>query len=977
MKKRVSLLLMLLLALALVFALGSCGDHEHTEGEPQKENEFAGNCKQVASYDEVIRCTDCGEEISRKTVFLENLGTHVWSDATYENNDTVNCAEGGIREKVKTCTVEGCGAVTREIVELPKAEHSLKTKTVYNVPQNVCENASSVRKQTIEYCENCSYEKVVKTENEAKTSGYHSRTKDSNGNWKEDNVCKYCSYVKSSTTAGIVYVLNEDGASYTLTEVEEGTKVATLRVGYYKGLPVTHIAAKAFKGSSVQFVTIGSTVKYIGEDAFDGCSIANVNIYDIKAWCEIEFANDAANPASVSAAFTVNGKKLGGVLTLPSNVKSVSGYAFANAPIYSVHISNNLTEIESNAFYNCALLKNVHVEGESRKSFAKNAFANCQQITNVFAESLNGWLNVSFEDLTANPVTMASNFYVAGKTLGTALEIPDGITGINAYAFATLGIESVKIPASVEVIGDGAFANCQALVSVEFAENSALKFINKEAFLNCVKLAAVSLPAGVEAIGESAFANCASITELKLGASLKEIGNYAFLGCANVVTLTFGDNLDTIGEKAFSGLSKVSELKIPDSVDVIGLGAFEGFDSLVKITLPFVGNAYGSDENTNFGYIFGATEVVLKDKDGNETVIPAHDSNRTFVPVLLKEVVITRETKICASAFSGCEGVMSITIPDTVNEIGSGAFEGCTSLSAVHFPSLEKWCKISFENYSANPLSVAGNLYINNALLEALTIPAEINKVNPYAFYGANIKSLNIGKDVIVVGNDAFADCAMLETVVIALDKLVSVGARAFNGCEAIETVTVNSVDRWCAVSFADAFANPLYYADALMVNGNLVTEISISSIVVNKYAFVGFKALTKVSFANVMYVGESAFAGCTGLSEVNFGISANILVADNAFKNCSALSAISLEKVKSIGDYAFAGCSAITEVVTNAEAIGNSAFQGCAALTSVKGEALKSIGVSAFSGCSKLESATYPESATVGAYAFEGCPLN
>ena len=975
MKKRVSLLLMLLLAIALAFALSSCGDHEHTEGDPQKENEFAGNCQQVASYDEVIYCTDCHEEVSRKTVFLENLGTHVWSEVVYENVDAVNCATGGVCDAVKTCTVEGCGAVSKEIAELSKSEHSLKTKIVYGVNQSICENLTTVRKQTVEYCENCSYEKVLKTENESKAAGYHSRTKDNSGNWKEDNVCKYCSYVKGSTS-NLVYSLNKDKASYTLMGIEDGAKVSTLRVGYYKGLPVTHIAAKAFKGSSVQFVTIGSNVKYIGEDAFDGCSIANVIIYDLKAWCNIEFVNDASNPASVSKMFTINGKTLSGVLTLPSDVTSVSGYAFANAPIYSVHISSSVTEIKANAFYNCALLKNVHVEGESVKTFAKNAFASCQKITNVFAESLSGWLNVSFEDLSANPITVASNFFIAGTPLGKTLEIPAGTDKINSYAFATLGIESVKIPASVGSIGAGAFADCQALASVEFAENSTLNTIGKESFVNCAKLAALSIPASVEAIDESAFANCTSITELKFGASLKTIGPKAFYGCVNVTVLTFGDKLNTIGEQAFFGCAKVKEVKLPDSVNTIGLGAFEGFDSLVKITVPFVGNAYGSDENTNFGYIFGAAAVVIKDKDGNDIVIPAHDSNRTYVPTPLKEVIITRAEVIDAAAFAGCEGIMSVTIPETVKKMGDGAFEGCTSLFAVYFPSLVNWCKIDFADYSANPLSVAGNLYINNVLLEALTIPAEISNVKAYAFYGANIKSLNVGKDVVTVGNDAFAHCAVLQNVVIELDNLTTVGARAFNGCEAIESVTVNSVDKWCAVSFADAFANPLYYADALKVNGNTVTELSVSSASVNKYAFAGFEALTKISFANVTNIGENAFAGCTGLVEVNFGISANITIADNAFKGCNALAKISLEKVKSIGDYAFAGCSAITEVVTNAEAIGNSAFADCTALVSVKGEAIKTIGVSAFAGCSKLATAIYPEAATVGAYAFQGCPL-
>ena len=463
---------------------------------------------------------------------------------------------------------------------------------------------------------------------------------------------------------------------------------------------------------------------------------------------------------------------------------------------------------------------------------------------------------------------------------------------------------------------------------------------------------------------------------MKLGSALKEIGDKAFAGCLNVATITFGESLVKVGEKAFLDCEKITEVKLPDSVTSIGLSAFEGCDSIVKITIPFVGNTYDSNENTNFGYIFGACDVVTKDADGNEIVIPAADNNRVYVPLLLKEVIITRAKEISASAFSGCEGIMTITLPATVTKIGAHAFEGCTSISAVYFPNLARWCEIDFGNYSANPLSVAGNLYINNVLVEALTIPAEILNVKSYSFYGANIKSLNIGKDVKSIGNDAFAACDMLTSVVIALDNLSSVGARAFNGCDAIETVTVNSIDKWCAISLADAFANPLYYADALVVGTQKVTELSISSEMVLKYAFAGFEALTKVTFANIKHIGDSAFAGCVGLSKVNFGASAEVKIANNAFKGCEALAEISLEKVKNIGDYAFAGCSAITNVVTAAENIGNSAFKDCTKLASVKAESVKTIGVCAFAGCSALKSATYPDTATVGDYAFQGCPL-
>ena len=79
------------------------------------------------------------------------------------------------------------------------------------------------------------------------------------------------------------------------------------------------------------------------------------------------------------------------------------------------------------------------------------------------------------------------------------------------------------------------------------------------------------------------------------------------------------------------------------------------------------------------------------------------------------------------------------------------------------------WCNIVFGNSSANPLSYAKKLYLNDELVTELVIPDGITAINNYAFYYlTSITSVTIPDSVTTIGSDAFYNCSNLKTVYYA-----------------------------------------------------------------------------------------------------------------------------------------------------------------------------------------------------------------
>ena len=280
----------------------------------------------------------------------------------------------------------------------------------------------------------------------------------------------------------------------------------------------------------------------------------------------------------------------------------------------------------------------------------------------------------------------------------TSVSIPEGVTQIldNAFNYCT-GLTSITFPNSLETIGDQAFQMCTGLTSI-IIPNS-VKTIGAYAFSG--HFTSVIIPKSVATIGDFAFGSdmltsiqvdaenpayssegnvlynkdktvlCQyaagkSGTAFNIPSSVNTIGNCAFNGC-NLTSITISNSVKSIGDYAFQACQNLTSIIIPNSVETIGNCAFLFCGKLTFIDVDAENSVYLSED----GILYNKNKTVLYKYPGSK------DGTVFNIPNTVKI--------IGNSAFGDCSNLTSITIPNSVTEIGDWAFESC-KLTSITIP---------------------------------------------------------------------------------------------------------------------------------------------------------------------------------------------------------------------------------------------------------------------------------------------------
>lgn len=371
-----------------------------------------------------------------------------------------------------------------------------------------------------------------------------------------------------------------------------------------------------------------------------------------------------------------------------------------------------------------------------------------------------------------------------------------------------------------------------------------------------------------------------------------------------ITSIVMSEGMTDVGQHMFQGLNRVKTVTVPARAYIYE-DAFSDMASLETVVLSFATDEYGIYSPTNVSgetfkncpslknfivdendELYMTIDGVLYSKDGSCLIkYPSGRTDKTFV-------IPDSVEYIGSYAFEGAANLEKIVVGDNVTDIENNAFASCSSLKEVDLP------------YRLDNLSY--NAFYNCPSLKNLVIPDSLRYIdsNGYdsncfeGFDGTALEGINIPLNL---NSDSFNDfSSMLPGT--------------------LKTITVSEENQNFAV------------ADGALYSADMTTL----------YRYIGGMADTSFTVPDsVTAISEGAFRNCKNLKNIEIGSS-----------------------VKSIGKNAFEGCSNLTDIsLTNVTDINYDLFKNCNNLKNIELGSVENLYRGAFYGCKSLESITIPAS--------------
>ncbi len=374
-----------------------------------------------------------------------------------------------------------------------------------------------------------------------------------------------------------------------------------------------------------------------------------------------------------------------------------------------------------------------------------------------------------------------------------------------------------------------------------------------------------------------------------------------------------------------------------------------------ELGVSFRGNERTSYENEYTGKIVIPESVKY---DGNSYSVTSIERSAFSGCNEMTSVSLPNTIKVIHdAAFSGCTGLTSFTMPSSVERSEYWAFNDCRNLTSVHISDLSAWCKIVFDGqYGCNPLEYAHHLFLNDKEITELNIPNDITTINKYAFYGAKyITTVTFPKNLSSIGGAAFQYSGLTEAIIpegvtelnnntffcsnlvkaSIPNSVTKIGDSVFAGCVNLESIEIgNGLNKIGYEAFDDCIKLSSVYITDLEAWCNNEHFLD-SPFKYGAKLYLNGELVTELIIPNtITSLKYKTFEGVSSITSVVIPNSV-ISIKENVFTGCSNLNSVDISNsVTSIG----------------------SAFADCENLVKVKiGSGVKTIGYKAFGNCKKL----------------------
>ena len=360
----------------------------------------------------------------------------------------------------------------------------------------------------------------------------------------------------------------------------------------------------------------------------------------------------------------------------------------------------------------------------------------------------------------------------------------------------TSQITKITIPKTVEHIESRCFDQCENMTEfvIEGATDgtSQLKEIDSHAFLNCKKLASITLPNTVTYLGDDdpnsiegsgMFEGCESLTSFTFPSSYasNNLPGFTFKNCKNLTTINWnGYNPKRLNSCAFWDCNKITWSQVPQSVEELGDNCFYICDALTSVDLSKI-------KKMDTG-VFWGTPLTSVEWPAAVTEIPANTFWACGQLTTIKGIpgqpgAWDNITKIGANAFNMCAALTTIKLPAELKTIDAQAFRSCDHLATV--------------DYGTKVETIGDGAFWSTGALKKFFFKGSVKTLGADAFRESGLTCVHLKGDM-TIGKEAFMNCTSLKYVEFpatssATQPLTYVAESMFAGCTSLPFITLPS----------------------------------------------------------------------------------------------------------------------------------------------------------------------------------------